>query len=307
MVVSDAPAQGAVPGASAQNDDAVTPQQVTAQHTEVPVAPPAPAPVTATLAAAPVAAPPQPDAALPAAMPVDTAPELARLPAEHPIHAPMAGMPDAPPVIKNRVAPGPPVSVPPAPDAKPAPAELALPTVSPSENVSLESGQSNNYLGIFGAPALRKVQQPTISEPAADTDDETIVAGGAASTELGEVKAHWEAFLKYIQGERIHVSALLQHTRPIQLQEETLVLSVPDDFHKRMLSNQQEFLLDTLCNFVMVPVERLGFVIDMVESEELLQQETASEIDPYEYMQKQRNESPIIRALFDEFGGEMVW
>ncbi|MEM8485887.1 MAG: DNA polymerase III subunit gamma/tau [Bacteroidota bacterium] len=319
MVVSDAPQQGNTAQSATVQPALAQPAvpqpaptaQATPPKTEAPAVvplaamPPAPALQPKTEVPAPAA---EPLAAMPPApqpAPADPVSELAMLPAEHPINAPSPGMLPveeaqlAKPVIATPVAL-------PAPSSAPEVA-IEVPTVSPSKPVPAASGQSNNYLGLFGAPALRKVQQSDVPVPIAASDDSPVLSDSAPSSELAEITAHWDAFLKHIQGERIHVSALLQHTRPIQLQEETLVLSVPDDFHKRMLSNQQEFLLDTLCNFVMVPVERLGFVIDMMESEELLQQETASEIDPYEYMQKKRNESPIIRALFDEFGGEMVW
>jgi hypothetical protein len=35
--------------------------------------------------------------------------------------------------------------------------------------------------------------------------------------------------------------------------------------------------------------------------------ETEDSFDPLEYMQRKRAESPIVRAIFDEFGGELVW
>ncbi len=334
MVVSDAPPQDASPKNITQPETtASTPVVLPVAESQPLVQPtpvlqivepsPEPAPVVLPLVSVATPAPAEPPVtpipAEPGAVPetpvaeatavLEVAPPptsltaedaiLTSLPADHPIHAPALGMPNETPVVKL------PVASPAMDDAAPAiEASVATPIVDESQDAGQ---QSNNYLGLFGAPALRKVERPTQPVPVAEGDDTPAITEGAPSGELGEVTANWTAFMKHIQGERIHVSALLQHTRPIQLQEETLVLSVPDDFHKRMLSNQQEFLLDTLCNFVMVPVERLSFVIDMTESEELLQQETASEIDPYEYMQKKRNESPIIRALFDEFGGEMVW
>ena len=191
-----------------------------------------------------------------------------------------------------------------------APAPMPLVDIAVKPESSPDAAPPKSYKGLFGAPALRKVQT-TAPDKSANNDagpgDDAVLLTGADTGELDEITKIWPAFLKHMQVERIHVSALLQHARPIQLHEETLVLSVPDDFHKRMLSNQQDFLLDHLCNFAMVPVERTSFVIDMVGSEELLEQETPTEIDPYEYMQKKRQESPVIRAIFDDFGGEMVW
>lgn len=188
-------------------------------------------------------------------------------------------------------------------------AEPAHPTpVVPAPD---ETPQSS-YRGLFGKPALRKLVGPNADaleagdSSRADADAGVSIAE-VASEELGDIQQVWDEFMKHVKLERIHVSALLQHVRPVQLSDELLVFSVPDDFHKRMLANQESYLLDTLCNFAMTPVERISFVIDMSGSSEMLEQETAPEVDPYEYMQQKRNESPVIKAIFDEFGGEMVW
>ncbi|MEX0600641.1 MAG: hypothetical protein WD205_08365, partial [Rhodothermales bacterium] len=41
--------------------------------------------------------------------------------------------------------------------------------------------------------------------------------------------------------------------------------------------------------------------------DETASQETASDFDPYEYMKRKREENPVVRAIFDQFGGELVW
>ncbi len=113
--------------------------------------------------------------------------------------------------------------------------------------------------------------------------------------------------MKRVKAERIHVGALLQHAAPLDLQEESLVLAVPDEFHNRMLSSQQDFLLENLKSLAPFKIARISYVIGMNDSELPQEKETAEEIDPYEYMRRKRQESPVIRAIFDEFGGEMVW
>ncbi len=181
-------------------------------------------------------------------------------------------------------------------------------SIEPAVSPTPPQQSKSSYQGLFGTPALRKLNRhPDVTGMSEASSDGDVMVAEIASEELSEVLKVWDEFLGHVKMERIHVSALLQHAKPKQLQEEALVLSVPDDFHKRMLANQEDFLLDNLCNFVMVPVERISFVIDMTGSTVVKEKESAPEVDPYEYMQKKRNESPIIRAIFDEFGGEMVW
>ena len=164
------------------------------------------------------------------------------------------------------------------------------------------------YESLFGAPALKKVPRRSSDGDTPTSSLETDVATETVAVEEVEwINGSWDAYVQRIKGERIHVSALLQHTTALDVRDETLVLSVPDDFHKRMLGSQSEYLLATLKEFVSLDVHRISFIIDLTKAEENAAQETVKEIDPYEYMQKKRKENPVIKAIFDEFGGEMVW
>jgi hypothetical protein len=163
---------------------------------------------------------------------------------------------------------------------------------------------------LFGTPALRKVNPSSPSSPEGDasaTLQEDVLVADALDSKLDEIKSVWPGYLKRVQTERIHVGALLQHAEPLDLREESLVLAVPDEFHRRMLSSQQDFLLDHLKSMASTTISRISYVIDLNGSDQPGGRETGPEIDPYEYMQRKRQESPVIRAIFDEFGGEMVW
>lgn len=180
---------------------------------------------------------------------------------------------------------------------------------APTSDAAQPSASPASYQGLFGAPALRKVPPPSSSpdgESTASVQADVVVAA-APNGKLGEMKGLWPRYVSFIKSERIHVGALLQHASLLDLQEETLVISVPDEFHKRMLSNQQDFLLETLGKMAPLKIDRISYIIDLNGSDVPTEQETAQEIDPYEYMQKKRQESPVVRAIFDEFGGEMVW
>ena len=134
-----------------------------------------------------------------------------------------------------------------------------------------------------------------------------MIEEGPAVAEVEWIKGSWTAYSQKIKQEKIHVSALLQHTVPLDIRDAALVLSVPDEFHKRMLGSQSEYLLTVLKEFVSIDVNRISFVIDLARAGEKEAAETTKEIDPYEYMQKKRKDNPVIKAIFDEFGGEMVW
>lgn len=200
----------------------------------------------------------------------------------------------------------------PVQESPPSPVEtIPGPSAPPAKSNPEPSPPSSppSYNGLFGAPALRKVNAPPPSsdgESTAAVQDDVIVAA-LPSEKVRELEGIWPRYVSSIKSERIHVGALLQHANLLDIQEETLVISVPDEFHRRMLSNQQDFLLETLGKMAPLKISRISYIIDLNGADKPKEQETAQEIDPYEYMQKKRQESPVVRAIFDEFGGEMVW
>ncbi|MDX1741780.1 MAG: hypothetical protein R3178_10815, partial [Rhodothermales bacterium] len=117
--------------------------------------------------------------------------------------------------------------------------------------------------------------------------------------------AEWLPFVKAVKSARIHVGSLLQHTAPRRMADDLIEIDVPDDFHKRLLENQQDFLLKHARVVIHDNIRSLRFSVraDVAPPSG----ETAEDFDPYEYMQQKRKENPVIRAIFDEFGGELVW
>ncbi len=193
----------------------------------------------------------------------------------------------------------------------PTPPPLA-PTPALSSAPSPEPQAASGYLNLFGAPALSKKKSQEHDEPSAyfSGDGGATVADVALAVEapplLQQVEAAWPRYVKNVKMARIHVGALLQHTRPVGLDGETLLIAVPDDFHQRLLGSQDAFLLQHLAETAGDEVTDLRFVVqEAVEPAET--EETAQDFDPLEYMQRKREESPVIRALFDKFGGEIVW
>lgn len=120
------------------------------------------------------------------------------------------------------------------------------------------------------------------------------------------IMAAWPRFVKAVKKERIHVGALLQHTTPLEVNAEALVVGVPDEFHRRLLSNQNTFLLKHLQAQNLGTVTRLLFLV-REDLDANTPDEVVPDIDPQEYMQRKRQESPVIQAIFEQFGGELVW
>jgi len=168
---------------------------------------------------------------------------------------------------------------------------------------------------LFGPPALKKKPSPRNAAPVApqglQTDEEAgVVVLEApeitASPLLQRVVAAWPSYLQAVKADRIHVGALLQHTTPLDARGTLVDIAVPDAFHQRLLHNQHDFLVTHLKEQIKEEVTRLQFTVQAA-MEATAQEETTDEFDPYAYMQRKQKESPVLRALFEQFGGEIVW
>ena len=179
----------------------------------------------------------------------------------------------------------------------------------PSESPSSTPG----YLDLFGTPALKKPQnrapaKPTEPEDTAPAEHAVATLTAVAPTPSVPVPmtAAWSRFVQAIKKERIHVGALLQHTTLLEVKGDALIIGVPDEFHRRLLSNQDTFLLKHLKSHHIDDISRLLFVV-REDLDPNTPEDVVPDIDPQEYMQQKRQESPVIQAIFEQFGGELVW
>jgi DNA polymerase-3 subunit gamma/tau len=214
------------------------------------------------------------------------APEQEKTAPIQPAEAPVAGPETAPPARPHKTAP-----------------------VEPTEAPAIESSKPKKSIEpeLFGPPALsRRASAPK-------TNGGTIEGSAALSTTpfapiaIGDAHkvSEWLPFVMAVKSDRIHVGSLLQHAAPRAMSDGHIEIDVPDDFHKRLLENQQDFLLKHARGVIADSVRSLRFSVQA--SVKAPSGETAEDFDPYEYMQQKRKDNPVIRAIFDEFGGELVW
>ena len=97
-----------------------------------------------------------------------------------------------------------------------------------------------------------------------------------------------------------------QRITPLAVEARAITVGAPDAFHQRLLGNQHDFLVKHLQAFDLEEISRLTFTVRQ-DLETSTPQQTASDVDPQEYMQRKRQENPVIQAIFEQFGGELVW
>ena len=185
------------------------------------------------------------------------------------------------------------------------------------------------YRDLFGKPVLQKKKEEPADAPPEDAapgpasqnqassaalpGGEGGVATAAAppddtpsSDELQRLTAVWGDFVRSVTSDRIRVGSCLQHAAPMDVRNGIARVAVPDDFHRRQLTDHESILTDHLSDVLDRAVEQFRFVVEESTAPSS-SGETTSESDPYERMRNLREQYPVIEMLFDEFGGELVW
>jgi DNA polymerase-3 subunit gamma/tau len=183
----------------------------------------------------------------------------------------------------------------------------AEPAGAPSKEPAAPS-DSSSPADVLGTPAIQRRTPPSnddaVSQAVAVEVDSDVATEEAFDT--GPLGSVWSDLLSRVKEDRIHVGSLLQHSRPEEFRDGTAVVGVPDDFHRRLLTSQQDYVVEQIQALLSMPLRAVRFIVrDDLEAPDA--EETASDFNPYEYMQRKRQENPVIRAIFDQFGGELVW
>ena len=204
-----------------------------------------------------------------------------------------------------------------AQDRDRASAEISAARRTPPQSAERHAASASSRASdVLGKPALRRgassgapAAGPTPTVALADapsTEKDAIDEVRDAEHDAGPIGRVWKEVLERVKHDKIQVWSLLHHASPESYRDKGAVIAVPNDFHRRILTSQESYVLEHIRAVCDVSLQSLQFVVrDHIEAE--AEQETASDFDPYEYMQRKRQENPVIRAIFDQFGGELVW
>ena len=218
---------------------------------------------------------------------------------------------------------------PPQLDADTSPASPSGPSKPASEEPAPDApSPQTGYRDLFGKPALQKKQDDASStSPAPDegapedaASDASLATGdGGVATappptttgdstdeDFQRLTSVWEEFVRTVTQERIRVGSCLQHAAPVEVQNGTARVAVPDAFHRRQLTDHERLLTEHLSSMLDRSVHQFRFVVEENTSPDEAG-ETTQESDPYERMRTLRKKHPVIEMLFDDFGGELVW
>lgn len=195
-----------------------------------------------------------------------------------------------------------PVSLPSENEPPPEPVADA-PKAAPSPSTKPVGPAETPVRSLFGAPALKAVRSKPVEAPA-ESRPEPETGSDHPSMAMTTVTTAWASYVKDVASQRIHVGALLQHATPSVIDGDTIRVAVPDEFHERLLGREAPYLSERLASVMELDA---GLTMRFFVSKDVAVANEEAEPDPLERVKKLRQDNPIIRALFDEFGGELVW
>ena len=212
-----------------------------------------------------------------------------------------------------------PKAEPKAPTATPspvaAPAEAPGPVQQPDTSPSIADT-------LFGKPLLpRDSMSPEETLGAAGEQDlvaevdtavlETVEADAIVTPDenANPIATVWNDLLEHVKKDKIQVWSMLHRAQPEGYDEGIIHIAVPDDFHRRVLTERAGYITGQLKVLANVPIHAIQYAVreDMSTPGTDGAPETAADFDPYEYMERKRKENPVVREIFDRFGGEPVW
>ena len=196
----------------------------------------------------------------------------------------------------------PPSPPPPRPDPKP---------VAPPAPAAPKPPAPDDFrTGLFGAPALQRTSPPS-GDPSASLGDGAqgraeAVHVGATDMHFGvslhRVREVWPRLIDTVKAERPSVAGVLAHVEPVGVEHGTVQVAVPSAFVQRLLKSEEATFVDALAGAMGEEPPPLTFVVRAGAAEE-----TAAPPDRFERIKQLRHENPVIRAIFEQFGGEIVW
>ncbi len=164
-------------------------------------------------------------------------------------------------------------------------------------------------LGLFGPPALQR-SKSSGDEPSnalGDGAEGQAEAVGVAvgidehfGVSLQRVREVWPRLIATVKRERPSVAGVLAHVEPVGVEHGAVQVAVPSAFVQRLLKSEADTFTEALADAMGEDPPVLVFVVQTPD-------ETTAPADPFERIKQLRHENPVIRAIFEQFGGEIVW
>ena len=204
----------------------------------------------------------------------------------------------------------------PASDEAPSPSSSPNRVREPSPEPASGSDAADDDLGgLFGTPALGGPSAPSDDSggPKAALQQAVLSGdGGVATLEKApedtpaELSRVWPQLVQIVKRNHVSLGAALQQATPLHIDDSTAVIGVANPFYKQTLTEKAPILLEYLQEMT----EHSFAEIDVRVRQDLQTEDPAAQeasFDVQQYLKDEAEDDPVLRAIFEQFGGEVVW
>ncbi|MDX1529941.1 MAG: DNA polymerase III subunit gamma/tau [Rhodothermales bacterium] len=191
----------------------------------------------------------------------------------------------------------------PPPERRPAPPPTPTPDDAAPQRALVQD--------LFGTPALKRKPPSTQQGPEAGDGglaEAVAVAAPTAAADphfgvsLGRIREAWPKLVQAVRDDHLaSVAVVLAQAEPAGVEHGAVQVAVADAFTERLLRAESGAIARALGQALGEEPPPLAFVVQRPEAE------TAEVADPFERIKQLRHEHPVVRVLFERFGGEIVW
>ncbi len=161
------------------------------------------------------------------------------------------------------------------------------------------------YDDLFSGPALKTRRAPASTDPSPRTEGSAALSTRAIpDATLERFAAAWSTLCAQV--ERPALQAMLSLSVPTAYDNDVLVLAAPDAASARTIEGGANTLIALLEHHLGLRPARLRCDVQP-GLQSAAAAETGSAFDPLAFIETQRQEHPVVRAIFEQFGGEVVW
>ncbi|PAP78548.1 hypothetical protein BSZ37_20020, partial [Rubrivirga marina] len=167
---------------------------------------------------------------------------------------------------------------------------------------------------LFGSPALKRsaggdghAGSAALPTNAPSGDGQPGPAPEAPADPLGPALARvtdaWPRFVTAVR-ERVgvRVGAIVKAAAPVRVARGAVEIGMADAFGVTVATDNDAALCNVLADVLGGEAPPVRWVEAPAEAVE-----TAAPTDPFEALKQMRQEHPVVRALFEQFGAEIVW
>ncbi len=121
------------------------------------------------------------------------------------------------------------------------------------------------------------------------------------------IAPRWQDFAKHVRQERIQIGVMLAESQIVRESKDRLTIGVGLNFNLKTLRSAEKWLKQQFQMFFNTSIRHMDIVLRRDLTAPRADAQPNSRIAAQEYLEQQRKKNPVVNAILEQFGGELVW